>query len=92
MLQRELDAARERETTLLQMLSQMQQQNQRLLEAPHPTPPAASPRPSARTDIPAPLSRSPDVLPSRSTVRQRILALLREYPEGLPPPTIPARA
>ena len=32
-LQRELDAARERETTLLQMLSQMQQQNQRLLEA-----------------------------------------------------------
>ena len=33
-LQRELDAARDRETLLLQMLSQMQQQNQRLLDMP----------------------------------------------------------
>jgi hypothetical protein len=37
-LQRELDAARERETLLLQMLSQMQQQNQRLLDMPRPSP------------------------------------------------------
>jgi hypothetical protein len=37
-LQRELDAARERETLLLQMLSQMQQQNQRLLDMPRSTP------------------------------------------------------
>src|SRR5262245_33855482 len=33
-LQRELDAARERETLLLQMLSQAHQQNQRLLDIP----------------------------------------------------------
>jgi hypothetical protein len=41
-LQRELDAARERETLLLQRLSQMQQQNQRLLDMPRPTPPPES--------------------------------------------------
>ena len=38
-LQRELAAARDRETLLLQMLSQLQQQNQRLLEAPRRIPP-----------------------------------------------------
>src|SRR6516165_7588614 len=37
-LQRELDAARERETLLLQMLSQVHQQNQRLLDMPRPRP------------------------------------------------------
>jgi hypothetical protein len=37
-LQRELDAARERETLLLQMLSQMQQQHQRLLDMPRSAP------------------------------------------------------
>ena len=47
-LQRELDAAhareeaaREREALLLQMLSQMQQQNQRLLDMPRPPPPTS---------------------------------------------------
>jgi len=94
-LQRELDdarareqAAREREAMLLQMLQQVQQQNQRLLEAPR-----SVPTPSA----PAPLGRSPDEtahpsrvvspvsapFPTRGAARQRILALLREYPEGL---------
>ena len=93
--QRELDdarareqAAREREAMLLQMLQQVQQHNQRLLEAPRSVP---TPR------APAPLGRSPDetVHPSRvvspvgapfpthGAARQRILALLREYPEGL---------
>ncbi len=55
-LQRELDdartreqAAREREATLLQMLQQVQQQNQRLLEAPRSVPvPSAPPRSCAR--------------------------------------------
>ncbi len=94
-LQRELDdarareqAAREREAMLLQMLQQVQQQNQRLLEAPR-----SAPAPSA----PAPLVRSPEdtappargvapgsaPFPTRGAARQRILALLREYPEGL---------
>jgi len=94
-LQRELadarareQAAREREAMLLQMLQQVQQQNQRLLEAPR-----SAPAPSA----PAPLVRSPEdtappargvapgsaPFPTRGAARQRILALLREYPEGL---------
>src|SRR5712691_3212458 len=92
-LQRELDdarareqAAREREAMLLQMLQQVQQQNQRLLEAPR-----SVPTPSA----PAPIMRSPDdtapparvvahgrtPFPTRGAARQPILALLREYPE-----------
>ena len=94
-LQRELDdarareqAAREREAMLLQTLQQVQQQHQRLLEAPR-----SVPTPSA----PAPLMRSPDdtahpsrvvspsraPFPTRGAARQRILALLRAYPEGL---------
>jgi hypothetical protein len=85
-LQRELDAARERETTLLHLLSQVQQQNQRLLEAPRHTPPGAPPPAPTRTDTPAPApSSAPDVFPSRGTVRQRILSLLQDYPEGLTP-------
>src|SRR5215510_14668446 len=58
-LQRELDAAhareeaaREREATLLQMLQQLQQQNQRLLDMPRTAPPPrpeASPYPELRT-------------------------------------------
>lgn len=67
------------------MLDQAHQQNQRLLEAPRPAPSVTSPQRSTRADIPAPTPRSPDVLPSRSTVRQRILGLLQEYPEGLTP-------
>src|SRR5262245_19877190 len=43
-LQRELDAARERETLLLQMLSQFQQQNQRLLDLPRSPLPQKRPR------------------------------------------------
>jgi hypothetical protein len=73
-LQRELDAARERETMLLQMLSQMQQQNQRLLDMPR-TPPPALPGPGAPAVASAP----------RGDMRRRIVALLGEYPEGLSP-------
>jgi hypothetical protein len=86
-LERE-QAAREREALLLHMLEQAQQQSQRLLEAPR-----SVPAPSA----PAPLGRSPAdtappargvapgsaPFPTRGAARQRILALLREYPEGL---------
>ena len=74
-LQRELDAARERETMLLQMLSQMQQQNQRLLDMPRsaPTPP-----------LPGPLAPAVASAP-RGDMRRRIVALLGEYPEGLSP-------
>jgi DNA-binding transcriptional MerR regulator len=94
-LQRELDdarareqAAREREAMLLQMLQQVQQQNQRLLEAPRSVPAPSAPAPLVRSpDDPAHPSRvvSPvsEPFPTRGAARQRILALLREYPEGL---------
>src|SRR5712671_4947227 len=68
------------------MLSQMQHQNQRLLEAAtRPTPPSALAPPVvvAGPDVSAPPSASSEPLPSRSNVRQRILAVLREHPEGL---------
>src|SRR5262245_330312 len=86
-LQRELEAAhareeaaREREATLLQMLQQLQQQNQRLLDMPR-TPP--SPRPERS---PTPETRSaPSTMDPRGDMRRRIVALLREHPEGLTP-------
>jgi hypothetical protein len=86
--QREREAGQERERAyrehiahLTVMLDQAHQQNQRLLEAPRPppTPPVITPGPG----VSAPPSASSEPLPSRSTVRQRILAVLREHPEGL---------
>ena len=94
-LQRELDdarareqAAREREAMLLQMLQQVQQQNQRLLEAPRSVPTLSAPAPLVRSpDDTAPPSRvvapGSAPFPTRGAARQRILALLRAYPEGL---------
>lgn len=82
-LQRELDAAREHETTLLQMLSQMQQQNQRLLEA--ATRPAAPLQHSSPEMTEASGQRLAVPHAPRGAMRQRILALLREHPEGLSP-------
>jgi hypothetical protein len=86
-LQKELDASRERETTLLreaheretlllQMLSHVQQQNQRLLDLPRQLPPPA-PRP--------PTVARPTAPPGdpRGAIRRRIVALLQDYPEGL---------
>ncbi len=85
----------ERETLLLQMLSQMQQQNQRLLDMPRSAPVPAFPGPRAHEaprrapapHAPAPPSRvvAPvrEPFPTRGAARQRILAVLREYPEGL---------
>jgi hypothetical protein len=77
-LERE-QAAREREALLLHMLEQAQQQSQRLLEAPHPPPAPPSSLPAALA--PSRVPREP--FPTRTAARQRILALLREYPEGL---------
>ena len=81
-LQRELDAAhvreeaaREREATLLQMLQQLQQQNQRLLDMPRSVPVPAPSAPAAPTSAGDP----------RGNMRRRIVALLREHPEGLTP-------
>jgi len=86
-LQRELDAARERETLLLQMLSQMQQQNQRLLDMPRsaPTPTPRTERPPAVT-YPAAPGADP-----RGAMRRRIAALLQAHPEGLTPTEIRTR-
>jgi hypothetical protein len=79
-LQRELDAAhareqtaRDREALLLQMLQQVQQQSQRLLEAGPPAPGSYHPAPVAVSHR------------DRGDMRQQILALLREYPDGLSP-------
>jgi hypothetical protein len=74
-LQRELDAARARETLLLQMLSQMQQQNQRLLDMPRSGAVPAAPGSSALGAHEA----------RRGDMRRRIVALLREHSEGLSP-------
>lgn len=84
----ERQAAREREALLLQMLQQMQQRYDRLLEAPSsgPAPHAAAPLVRSPEDT-APLSRGVapvrEPFPTRGAARQRILAVLREYPEGL---------
>ena len=102
-LQQELSTARERETTLLreahdretlllQMLSQAHQQNQRLLDLPRGTaiPPPSSQIAPGSTQPPAPRQRTP-VAPQtppgdpRGAMRRRILALLQDHPEGLTP-------
>jgi len=82
MLQRELDAARERETQSLQLLAQMQQQNQRLLDMPRQAPP---PRPPSPPRAPAASRPAAPLGDPRGDMRRRIVALLQEHPEGLTP-------
>jgi hypothetical protein len=60
----------------VQMLSQLQQQHQRLLDMPRSAP-VVSPAPAPQAARPLPAQRG--------DMRRRILALLREYPEGLRP-------
>jgi hypothetical protein len=87
-LQRELDAAhareeaaREREALLLQMLQQLQQQNQRWLDAP-----CSAPLPRLRPDREPVVARTPAPLEDTpGDMRRRIMALLQEHPEGLTP-------
>jgi hypothetical protein len=70
----ERQAARDREALLLRMVEQMQHRYDRLLEAPrHVAVPASTPRPPANHEAP------------RGEMRQRIVALLRESPDGLTP-------
>ena len=97
------EAAREREALLLQMLSQMQQQNQRLLDMPRPAPQAAPRRPQGPTPAPqtlsreSPLSQGPPPGPprrpraghARAPCARRIVALLQDHPEGLTRPPSP---
>jgi hypothetical protein len=71
----ERQAAREREALLLHMVEQMQQRYDRLLEAPRSMPSVA---------LPPPLGGSQFSL-SRGEMRLRIVALVREHPEGLSP-------
>ena len=105
-LQRELDAAhtreeaaRERETLLLQMLQQMQQQNQRLLDMPRSAslPPQSPQEAPAATQTWEPPERggqprgTPPPPPAiqtrdiRGEMRRRIVALLQAHPAGLTP-------
>jgi hypothetical protein len=103
-LQRELDETRlqlreahARETQLLQMLSQMQHQNQRLLDLPRPAPQEApQDTPGAtqgrrRPQRPPPPQRPPQEQPEaqggdqRGAMRRRIVTSLQEHPEGLTP-------
>jgi len=80
----ERQAAREREALLLRMVEQMQQRYDRLLEAPRSTPaPRPSPAPQETTPPAPERATGREPFPTRGAARQRILALLREYPEGL---------
>ena len=65
------------------MLSQIQQQNQRLLEA--ATRPATTLQPPSYEAPEASAQRLVVPQEPRGAMRQRILALLRAYPEGLSP-------
>ena len=103
-LQRELDDARlalreayARETALIQMLSQMHQQNQRLLDLPRQTAqePPGSTISVQRGDSAGgrASTRQPGASQAnaRGAMRQRIVALLADYPDGLTPGEIQAR-
>jgi hypothetical protein len=92
-------AARERETLLLQMLSQMQQQNQRLLDMPRHTPSLSPQEATGATQTHTPfrqpriqdaLQRQPGapLADARGAIRRRIVVLLREHPAGLTPAEI----
>jgi hypothetical protein len=63
------------------MLSQMQQQNQRLLDMPRSAPP---PRPTPEREPVISRTAAPLGDPRRER-RRRIVALLQEHPEGLTP-------
>ena len=75
----ERQAAREREALLLHMVEQTQQRYDRLLDMPR-TPLPSSPEPAPRPAGPP--------LPGRGDMRRRILAVLREHPDGLTPAEI----
>jgi len=87
-LREQLHAAQERErdyrehiARLTTMLDHAHQQNQRLLDMPRPAPP---PHPSSAREPAVARTPAPREDP-RGAMRRRILALLREYPEGLTP-------
>jgi hypothetical protein len=97
-LHEQLRAAQERErdyrehiARLTAMLDQAHQQNQRLLDMPRtPVPLQTAQDAPGATQPPAPRKQPPPRAPTpagdtRGAVRQRILALLREHPEGLTP-------
>ena len=73
----ERQAAREHIAELTAMLREAQQQNQRLLDMPRST--------SAPSPPPSPAGPTADF---RGAMRRRIVALLREHPEGLAPAEI----
>jgi hypothetical protein len=77
-------AARDERALLLQMLQEIQHRYDRLLEAPRSVPTPSAPAPLMRSPHETPYpSRVGAPFPTRGAARQRILALLREYPEGL---------
>jgi hypothetical protein len=87
-LREQLQAAQERErdyrehiARLTAMLDQAHQQNQRLLDLPRPP---APPQPSPASQ-PTPARTLAPPGDARGEMRKRIVALLREHPEGLTP-------
>ena len=86
--------AADREALLLQLLHDVQQQNQRLLEAPRPVQPALPATPEVVRELlrRRPYAELPEVErpapvplqnPNRHARRQRILEALAAYPDGL---------
>jgi hypothetical protein len=73
-------------TQAQQMLHEMQHRYDRLLEAPRTALPASTPAP--RGPAPTPRTPAPASGDPRGDMRRRIVALLREYPEGLAPAEI----
>jgi hypothetical protein len=73
--------ARNWEELLLTMLQDMQHRNDRLLDAPRSTP-LSHPRPERQPAVSRPAVPGGD---PRGDMRQRIVALLQDHPEGLTP-------
>ena len=79
-LERALEQARERELRLLDLLADLTRQHR----APQAPPAPSAPRPAV---VPAAAFRPP-VRPPRSGLRQQIVAVLEQHPEGLAPQAV----
>jgi len=79
--------ARDREALLLHMLQEMHQRTDRLLDIRRTPPPPYAPPARTSPAKPPGAARSPST-DTRGSMRQRIVTLLQEHPEGLTPAQI----